>query len=123
MSRLYKVISNISVFSVITTSCFCFHYKSYFCFDYVHIINTIGKSTAYYITVINDQNFLYYMVIHLLLNKKSTLSIFVILVLSTFIAYYFQNNLHTVSATTGSTKDQLMLFDIKDMFDARAAKN
>jgi len=63
------------------------------------------------------------MVIHLLLNKKSTLSIFVILVLSTFIAYYFQNNLHTVSATTGSTKDQLMLFDIKDMFDARAAKN
>src|SRR6187200_365387 len=102
MSRFYKMISNISVFSVITTSCFCFHYKSYFCFDYVHIINTVGKSAAYYITVINDQNFLYYMMIHFLLNKKFTLSIFIILVLSSFIAHYLQNNFHTVSATTGS---------------------
>lgn len=63
------------------------------------------------------------MVIHFLLNKKSTLSIFIILVLSTFIAYYFQNNLHTVSATTGSTKDQLMPLDIKDMFGAGPAQN
>ena len=63
------------------------------------------------------------MVIHFLLTKKSTPSIFIILVLSTFIAYYLQNNFHTVSATTGSPKDQLMPFDIKDMFDAGAAQN
>ena len=63
------------------------------------------------------------MVIHFLLNKKSTLSIFIILVLSTFIAYYFQSNLHTVSATTGSTKDQLMPFDIKDMFGSGPVQN
>ena len=63
------------------------------------------------------------MVIHFLLNKKSTLSIFVILVLSSFIAYYLQNNFHTVSATTGSPKDQLMPFDIKDMFNVGAAQN
>ena len=63
------------------------------------------------------------MVIHFLLTKKLTLSIFIILVLSTFIAYYLQNNFHTVSATTSSPKDQLMPFDIKDMFDAGAAQN
>jgi len=46
-----------------------------------------------------------------------------ILVLSIFIAYYLQNNFHAVSATTGSPKDQLMPFDIKNMFDAGATQN
>lgn len=123
MSGFYKMVGNISIFSAITTSCFGFHYKWGFCFDYVHIINTVEKSAAYYITVANDQNFLYYRVIHFLLNKKFTLPIFAILVLSTFLAYYFQNNFPTVSATSSSPKDQLMPFDIKNLFDAGPAQN
>ncbi|MDF0682300.1 MAG: hypothetical protein P0116_15185 [Candidatus Nitrosocosmicus sp.] len=57
------------------------------------------------------------------MNKKFTLPIFAILVLSTFLAYYFQNNFPTVSATSSSPKDQLMPFDIKNLFDAGPAQN
>jgi len=63
------------------------------------------------------------LVIPLVLNKNSTLSIFVILVLSTFVANYFQNSFNAVSATTGSPKDQLMPFEIKNMFDPGPAQN
>ncbi len=73
--------------------------------------------------VIKDQNFLYYLTVHSLLNKISTLSIFGILVLSTFFTYYFQNNIHSVSATIVSAKDQLMPFDMKQMLEVGPAQN
>ena len=75
------------------------------------------------ITIVKDQNFLYYLIIHSLLNKILTLSIFVILVLSTFLAYYFENNFPAVSATIVSAKDQLMPFDMKDMFGTGQTQN
>ena len=58
-----------------------------------------------------------------ILNNSTTLSVFVVLVLSTFVAYYLQNDLQTVSATIAAAKDQLMPFDMKDMFGTGQAQN
>jgi len=57
------------------------------------------------------------------LNKKSTLSGLVVLVLSTFLAYYFQTNFQAVSASDVSAKDQLMPLDMKEMYGAVEAQN
>ncbi|MFI5425315.1 MAG: hypothetical protein ACHQXG_11055 [Nitrososphaerales archaeon] len=57
------------------------------------------------------------------MHKILILSIFGILVLSTFLASYFENNFLTVSASIVSAKDQLMPFDLKDMVDVGQAQN
>jgi hypothetical protein len=123
MSRFYKVVSNISVFSVITTSRFGFNQKRCFCFDYVRTSRTVEKRSPFNTTIVKDQNFLYYLIIHSLLHKILSLSIFGVLVLSTFLSSYFENNFLTVSATIVSAKDQLMPFDLRDMVDVGQAQN
>jgi hypothetical protein len=57
------------------------------------------------------------------LNKSTTLSVFIALVLSTFVAYYIQNDLHAVSATIADAKDQLMPLDMQDMLKTTQAQN
>ncbi|MDN5844959.1 MAG: hypothetical protein L0H53_01640 [Candidatus Nitrosocosmicus sp.] len=69
-----------------------------------------------------DQNFLYYLIVHSLLNKIFSLSIFVALVLSTFLAYHILNEIQSVSATTVSSKDQLMPFDM-EIFELGHSQN
>ena len=58
-----------------------------------------------------------------ILNKSNTLSVFVLLVLSTFVAYYLQNDLQAVFATIVNAKDQLMPFDMKEMLGTGQAQN
>ena len=43
--------------------------------------------------------------------------------MSFFLAYYFQNNFQAVSAGIDSTKDQLMPFDMKELFREGHAQN
>ena len=43
--------------------------------------------------------------------------------MSTLLAYYFQNNFPAVSATIVSAKDQLIPFDIQEMFGTGQAQN
>jgi hypothetical protein len=43
--------------------------------------------------------------------------------MSTFLTYYFQNNSNTVSATVVSPQDQIMPFDMKEMFETGQAQN
>lgn len=58
------------------------------------------------------------------MNKIFTLSIFVALVLSTFLANDFLNDFQAVSATTTvSPNDQLMPFDVKEMFETGQSQN
>ncbi len=61
---------------------------------------------------------------HSLLNKIFTLSIFVALVLSTFLAYDFLNYFQAVSATTTvNPNDQLMPIDVMEMFETGHSQN
>lgn len=57
------------------------------------------------------------------MKKSITLSVFVVLVLSTFVAYYLINDLQAVSATITDSKDQLMPFDKQDIFETGQAQN
>lgn len=57
------------------------------------------------------------------MNKTSTLSIFVVLVFSTSVAYYFQNNFPAASGTIVDAKDQLMPFDMKEMLGTGQVQN
>ena len=58
-----------------------------------------------------------------ILNNTATLSVLVVLVLSTFVAYYLHNDLQTVSATIAAAKDQLMPFEMEDMFGTGQGQN
>ena len=57
------------------------------------------------------------------MNKSITLSLYVVIVLSTFVAYYLQNDLQAVSATIADGNDQLMPFDMKDMLGTGQTQN
>ncbi len=73
--------------------------------------------------VAKDKNFLYYLVLHSLLNKIFTLSIFVALVLATFLAYHLINDFKAVSATNISPTEQPMPSDVKEMFETGQSQN
>ena len=60
---------------------------------------------------------------HSLLNKIFTLSIFVALVLATFLAYHFINDFQAVSATNVSSNQQLTPFDAKEMVETGQSQN
>ena len=57
------------------------------------------------------------------MNKSTTISLFLVLVLSTFVAYSLQNDLQAISATIVDAKDQLMPFDMKEMLGTGQAQN
>ena len=57
------------------------------------------------------------------MNKTSTLLIFVVLVFSTSVAYYFQYDFQAASATIVDAKDQLMPLDMKEMLGTGQDQN
>ncbi len=63
------------------------------------------------------------MIVVSLLNNTFIPSLFLFLLLSTFVAYYLQNGLQSVSATIVNAKDQLMPFDMKEMLGTGQAQN
>ena len=63
------------------------------------------------------------MITRSILNKSTTLSVFVVLVLSTFAAHYLLNDLQALSASIADSKDQLMPFDMKEIFETGQPQN
>ena len=57
------------------------------------------------------------------MNKSAILSVYVVIVLSTFVVYYLQSDLQAASATITDPKDQLMPFDMNDMIGTGQAQN
>jgi hypothetical protein len=60
---------------------------------------------------------------YILMSKSTTLTVYVVIVLSTFVVYYLQSDLRAASATITDPKDQLMPFDMNDMTGTGQAQN
>jgi hypothetical protein len=54
---------------------------------------------------------------------RFTLLLSVVLILSTFVAYYIHNEFQSASATVINSKDQLMPFDMKKMMGTEQSQN
>ena len=57
------------------------------------------------------------------MNKSTILSVFVVLISSTFAAQYLLNDLLAVSASVAYSKNQLMPFEMKEIFETGQAQN